>query len=95
MVQKNNIMVVLHSMEVFDSCGNLFVRLITRQMLLIMHLIKYLHYQWIMLSSRQKSIISFVVEYTPTLPKIGLIISKNWDSLQLSQKDSVEKREGA
>ena len=29
-----------------------------------------------------------MVEYNPSLPKIGLIINKYWDLLQLSQKDS-------
>ena len=37
-----------------------------------------------------KNIIVFVVEYNPSLPKIGLIINKYWDLLQLSQKDSVK-----
>ena len=40
--------------------------------------------------SHNKSIIPFVVEYNPSLPKIGLIINKYWDLLQLSQKDSVK-----
>ena len=40
--------------------------------------------------SHNKSIIPFVVEYNPSLPKIGLVINKYWDLLQLSQKDSVK-----
>ena len=40
--------------------------------------------------SHNKSIIPIVVEYNPSLPKIGLIINKYWDLLQLSQKDSVK-----
>ena len=31
-----------------------------------------------------------MVEYNPSLPKIGLIINKDWDLLQLSQKDSFK-----
>ena len=41
-------------------------------------------------NNRDKNIIPFVVEYNPSLPKIGLIINKYWDLLQLSQKDSVK-----
>ena len=41
-------------------------------------------------NNRDKNIIPFVVEYNPSLPKIGLIINKYWDLLQLSQKDNVK-----
>ena len=41
-------------------------------------------------NNRDKNIIPFVVQYKPSLPKIGLIINKYWDLLQLSQKDIVK-----
>ena len=41
-------------------------------------------------NNHDKNIIPFVVEYNPSLPKIGLIINKYWDLLQLSQKDNVK-----
>ena len=57
-----------------------------------MYLIKSLHYYKIKLSSRQKVIATKTVFclWSNTLPKIGLIINKHWDLLQLSQKDSVK-----
>ena len=37
------------------------------------------------------NIISFIIEYNPSLPNIGYIINRYWDLLQLSSNSSVKE----
>ena len=86
---------MLSSVKVFHSCVIFFLErnypaCIVDHALYKVSLLSQDQYLQSSENSRDKNIIPFVVEYNPSLPKIGLIINKYWDLLQLSQKDSVK-----
>ena len=87
-------MMMISSMKVCPNFVIFFLNEIIPKMLLIMLLIKSLHYHKNRHSNLPRKVVTkslflFVVEYNNSLPNIGLILNKYWDLLQLSRKDSV------